>query len=67
MQLQNSLVILSIVYIAVIGVAPSAAGITSAAAWVSLGALALLSAGSTLIIWSRFPETVAPALQLVRP
>ena len=65
MQLQNNTVILAAIYVAVIGVGGAAAGITSAAAWVSFTALALLPACSMLIIWSQ-PSQPLPALQVVR-
>ena len=65
MQLQNNTVILAAVYVAAIGIAGLAAGITSAAAWVALTALALLPALSLLIVWSRPLPTPAPA-QVVR-
>ena len=63
MQLQNNTVILAAIYVAVIGV--GGAGITSAFAWVSLSALALLPACSMLMIWSQRSQP-APALQVVR-
>ena len=66
MQLQNSLVIVSTLYVAAIGIVGVAAGITSAAAWVSLSAVALLPAFSMLIVWSQRSQTVAPAVPLVR-
>ena len=66
MQLQNNTVILAAIYVAVIGVGGVAAGITSASAWVSLSALALLPACSMLIIWSQPSQTLSPALQVVR-
>jgi hypothetical protein len=64
MQLQNSTVVVAAMYVAVIAAGAVAAGITSAAAWVSVGALALLPASSMLVIWSQRPK-MAPALQVV--
>jgi hypothetical protein len=66
MQLQNNTVILAAVYVALIGVGGVAAGVTSASAWVSLGALALLPACSMLIVWSRPLPIPSPALRVVR-
>jgi hypothetical protein len=57
MQLPNSTLILAAVYVAVIAVGGVAAGVTSASAWVSLGALALLPACSMLVVWSQRPHT----------
>ena len=65
MQLQNNAVLLAAIYVAVIGVGGAAAGITSASAWVSLSAVALLPACSMLTIWSQ-PSRPSPALQVVR-
>ncbi len=66
MQLQNSTVILAAVYVTIIGAGGVAAGITSASAWVSLSALALLPACSILLIWSRPSPTLSPALRVVQ-
>ena len=59
MQLQNNAVIVAAAYVAIIGVAGLAGGITSAAAWVSLGALALPPACSMLTVWSQ-PSRPSP-------
>jgi len=66
MQLQNNTVIIAAVYVAAIGIAGLAGGVTSAAAWVSLSALALLPALSMLMIWSQPSPTLAPAPRVVR-
>ncbi len=66
MQLQNNTVIIAAVYVAVIGVAGLAAGITSAAAWVSVCALALLPACSMLIVWSQPSPALSPVPRVVR-
>jgi hypothetical protein len=66
MQLQNNTVIIAAVYVAAIGVAGLAAGITSAAAWVSISALALLPACSMLLIWSQPWPALSPAPRVVR-
>jgi hypothetical protein len=66
MQLQNNTVIIAAAYVAVVGVAGLAAGITSAAAWVSISALALLPACSMLIVWSQPEPVLAPTPPVVR-
>ena len=64
MQLQNSTVLVAAMYVTVIAAGAVAAGISTAAAWVAVGALALLPASSMLLIWSQRPK-MAPALQVV--
>jgi len=65
MQLQNNTVIIAAVYVAAIGVAGLASGVTSAAAWVSVVALALLPACSMLIVWSQPSPAPSPVRQVV--
>ena len=66
MQLQNGTVVLAAIYVTLVGVGGVAAGITSASAWVSLIALALLPACSMLVVWSQRLPDRSPALQEVR-
>jgi len=65
MQIQNNTVVLAAIYVGVIGIGGVAAGITSASAWISLSALALLPAGSMLVIWSQALQT-SPAREVGR-
>jgi len=66
MRLQNNTVVLAAIYVALIAVSGVAAGTTSASAWVSLGALALLPACSMLIIWGHPLQTRSAAPEMAR-
>jgi hypothetical protein len=66
MPLQNIKLVLAAIYVAVIGAAGLAAGVTSPAAWAVLSGLAVLPAVALLTLWNHPTQTLSEAIEAAR-
>jgi hypothetical protein len=66
MKLHDVKLMIAAMYVAVVGASGLAGGVTSAAGWVALAALALLPASAMLTLWKHPTQTLSESIAAAR-